>query len=475
MSQTSLLLARRNAMSCVARASALFLVACTATPMPVGERLHEGPTRGAADSEPAALTAVQSAAVLRVDQGRARSLELDGGPLGYVVAALERDGGLEAARARASASAENGASVRALPEPVLSYTEFLEELQTRTGPNRRRLRLDQSLPWPGVLEARGRSADAEAARVVTEVTVLEAERARQVVEAWSDLAFAHERLRVAEEELSMLENLAPVVERRVEAGGSRGDWLELEIEVARLAERRDAIKGSLRPLGARLGALCGLADGESDLPADLGLAGGSSVTVEALLERVEDQNPRRQALLASLEHAEARREVAQVGDRPMLGVGIEFVDIGDPIDPSAPQAGDDPLAVRLSVGLPIWRDAYAAERRAADAVRRAARLELDAWQLELQAEVEQVTFEVADAERKLNLYRERLLPRAREAYELELSSYTVGDAELSDLIDAERALLELDLEASRALRDRVRSIARLAALAGAPTFPWTDR
>jgi cobalt-zinc-cadmium efflux system outer membrane protein len=475
MSQSKMPPSRPSAVLRLGPASALLLAACAAAPTAERELRPAERARRAVSGEPSLASAPDGAVALRIDQGREPLFELNGGPLGYVVAALERDAALEAARARANASAEGGASVRALPEPVLSYTEFLEELQTRTGPNRRRLRLDQSLPWPGVLAARGESADADAARVLSEVAVLEAERARQVVETWAELAFARERSRVAGQELSMLENLAPVVERRVEAGGSRGDWLELEIEVARMEERRDAAEASLRPLAARLAALCGLEGEPSDLPADLQSVADVMPPLEALMERVDLENPRRRALVASLEHAEARREVAQVGDRPMLGVGIEFVDIGDPIDPAVPQAGDDPFAVRLSVGLPIWRDAYAAERRAADSLRRAARLDLDAWQLELQVEVEQVAFELADAERKLVLYRERLVPRAREAYELTLSSYTVGDADLSDLIDAERALLELDLEASRALRDRVRSIARLSALAGAPTFPWTDR
>ena len=57
--------------------------------------------------------------------------------------------------------------LRPLPGPRESI-EFLEELQTRTGPQERRFGVRQSVPWPGQLDAKGRLAEhaAEAGRVL---------------------------------------------------------------------------------------------------------------------------------------------------------------------------------------------------------------------------------------------------------------------------------------------------------------------
>ena len=52
---------------------------------------------------------------------------------------------------------------RTLPEPRFTYTEYLREVETRTGPQERSFGLTQSIPWFGKLSLRG-SIEEEAAR-----------------------------------------------------------------------------------------------------------------------------------------------------------------------------------------------------------------------------------------------------------------------------------------------------------------------
>ena len=50
---------------------------------------------------------------------------------------------------------------RALPEPSLGFSVFLQAIETRTGPQQGRVSLEQVFPWPTALAA---GADAAAAR-----------------------------------------------------------------------------------------------------------------------------------------------------------------------------------------------------------------------------------------------------------------------------------------------------------------------
>ncbi|MEO0649861.1 MAG: TolC family protein [Planctomycetota bacterium] len=400
-------------------------------------------------------------------EGFARSAASEGGLTAYVALGLAESPRLAALRARVEAAGERGAQASALPNPTFSWTEFLEEVETRTGPNERRYRLDQPLPWPGVRAARGDLADAEAAALASTLAVEEAALVERIEGAWLDLAYAHERVASLAEELELLESLGSVVQARVESGGPREDWLKLEIAVARAEDALAGARAGLGPLSARLSALCGIDFDGRPLAADLDDAPIQAVDAAAFEQAARAASPRLERLASDIASAEAARAVAERADRPSLAVGVEYVDIGDALDPSTPGAGDDPFALRFSIGLPVWRSSYAAARREAERSERAARLELDAGRFELEAELTAARFELDDAERKQRLCEEVLLPRAREAYELTRASYAVGEASLTELIDAERALLDLDLETARAVLDRGRALARLRALAGA--------
>ena len=83
-----------------------------------------------------------------------------------------------------------------------------------------------------------------------------------------------------------------------------------------------------------------------------------------------------------------------------------------------------------------------------------------------QAEVALRAFELADAERRIVLYRDSLLPRAELALEQTIGSYRAGDAPFLDLIASERTRLELSVSYWRACRDAHQARARILALIG---------
>ena len=84
----------------------------------------------------------------------------------------------------------------------------------------------------------------------------------------------------------------------------------------------------------------------------------------------------------------------------------------------------------------------------------------------LRAELEHAAFLLDDAARQVALYRDTLLPRAREGLEVTRTAYRSGSASVLDLIDSERALLEFETGYWRACRDHHQSLARLEALVG---------
>ena len=71
-------------------------------------------------------------------------------------------------------------------------------------------------------------------------------------------------------------------------------------------------------------------------------------------------------------------------------------------------------------------------------------------------------FEHADAVRKVRLYRDSLLPKARQSLEASIVGYQNATVGFLDLLDAERVLLTLELARRRARTDAANAAAARA-------------
>ena len=68
-------------------------------------------------------------------------------------------------------------------------------------------------------------------------------------------------------------------------------------------------------------------------------------------------------------------------------------------------------------------------------------------------------FKYQDAERKIALYRDALIPKADENLKVIQRSFETGKSDFLSLIDAERVLLEFQLTYERAVADREQGVA----------------
>jgi outer membrane protein TolC len=120
----------------------------------------------------------------------------------------------------------------------------------------------------------------------------------------------------------------------------------------------------------------------------------------------------------------------------------------------------------VSINLPIWFGKLKAGEQQA-AYRRAAAeaLRVDS-QNRLKADLQMALYNFHDAERKLNLYSDTLIPKAQQSLEVTREGFESGSVSFSSLIDAQRTLLEFQLSADRARADREIRLAEIEMLTG---------
>ena len=84
----------------------------------------------------------------------------------------------------------------------------------------------------------------------------------------------------------------------------------------------------------------------------------------------------------------------------------------------------------------------------------------------LRADLETVLYRFEDAERRAALYGEGLTPKAEQALNVSMQSFSAGKGSFLDMIDAQRTYLEFELACERAMTDRELALAELESLLG---------
>jgi len=386
----------------------------------------------------------------------------------YVRVALSRNPGLRAQAQRWRADLERVPQAWAIPEPRLSYGGFLEPIETRIGPQRHTVAAAQRIPWPGKLSA---AADVALEHAGVSEAHTETVRRRVVAEvtrAFADYWELRRELAITRDTLALVQHWESVAQVRLRAGGKAAhrDVIKAQVEIGRLEDRQASLEDARRVRVRRLAALL-------DLPPSAELPWPSALP-ERRLERADqevlallaERSPLLAELSAKVALGERAVERARQAYFPDFMVGVTHVNVGHARASGVSHSGDDAWVLNVGLDLPVWIGRYAAQVSEAEARLRAAELEREAADTGLAAEVTRALFDYRDAERKLSLYRDTLVPKAEESLRATAAAYETGAGDFLDLLDAERVLLDFHLARERALADRLTSLAELELLTG---------
>jgi cobalt-zinc-cadmium efflux system outer membrane protein len=355
------------------------------------------------------------------------------------------------------------------PEPQVQLLQFVESVQTRTGPQERVLGLTQSLPWFGTLGRRRDAAAAEALSLRHAYRDEQLALVRAVAGAYFEYAYLGEATRLTQRSVDLLSALEPVVEQRVAAGGNLNALLRLKVEVGMVGDRLRSLEPRRAAASARLVRLLAL-DPETVLPWPTWPEPDSAaVPTTASLDSALRVSPAIRALDQQIAAAGQRQRAARLRSRPDLSVGINYIQVGDPaVGPAGPDGGVDPWGIAVGVTLPVWRGADAAAADEARLLQRVAEDQRRARLHDLQAQVRSSRAAWLDARRRLGLYGDELLGLARQAMANSRAGYEGDRVGILEVIDSERSLLDLQLRYWRAVADAWQERVRLESLTDRP-------
>ena len=385
----------------------------------------------------------------------------------YLARAALQSPALEAAFNRWRAAGEEPARAGALPDPTLTYERFIREVETRAGPQRNALQIAQKIPWFGTLGLRAEAADhaAQAARHAYEGAKLAL--FRRVRDAYAEYYYLARATEIARENAALLKGLEEVVRTRYRHNlTGQADLIRLQVELGRVRDRVRSLVDMRAAAMARLAAAVGLPVG-TDLPAPRELdTPGVELKDGQLIAWAMASSPALKGDAAEIARRKSEVHLARKAYWPDLTLGVKWIDTSHSVGGMPIDDGKDPVLAMVSVNVPIWRNKLAAGVRQSR-YRQLAAVKVRADRADrLAADVSEAAFRARDARAKIDLYRRLLVPRATESLKATTAAFSAGTAGFSDLIDAQRVLLEFSLIQERARADYAQHVAVLEALIG---------
>ena len=382
----------------------------------------------------------------------------------YFRMAAENNPGLQAGYAEFEAALQKVPQANALPDPALSFGYFISPVETRVGPQRAKLSLSQMFPWFGTLRAQADVAALEAEARYQEFLDERNSLYYRVADAWYPLFELGRWKEIEQENIDILQSFKSIAVSRLESGeGDMTDVLRVDIMRNNALSSLSILKKNEKPLLTAFNRLLNRDENEEvELPDSLDtdyLPAGSDK--DSILHR----NPAIKAFDLKVEAGEAGEEAARRQGLPKLGLGLDYVIVGERTDMSVADNGRDVLMPMVSVSIPVYRNKYKARVREAQLMQKSYTLQKEEYANSLISYYEMALYELQRQKELIELYGVQI-QESRQALRLLVSAYSNSGKEFEEVLRMQQQMLEYRKMKASAEAEYRTALARLNYLTG---------
>ncbi len=377
----------------------------------------------------------------------------------YFKLAAENNPGLQAKYKSFEAAMQKVTQVSSLPDPNLSFGYFVSPVETRVGPQRARFSLTQMFPWFGTLKAQE-----DAATLMAEATYQEFLDARnklyyQVSASYYPLYELHKLISIEEENQRILSSYKEIATIQFQNDkGSMVDVLRVDIMLKDATSNLSILEQKQKPLVTRFNKLLNRSDDDN------------IVVQDSLFTFSLPANYRKDSLLASnpiLDELELKIEASKASEQaaikqglPKLGVGLDYVIVGQRTDVSLPDNGQDVFMPMVSVSLPIFRGKYKAAQKEAQLMQESYSLQREEAANRLISSYDMIWFEIQKQIELIQLYEEQI-QESRQSLNLLFSAYSTSGKDFEEVLRMQQQILKYQKMKATALSEYHIALAEL--------------
>ena len=328
------------------------------------------------------------------------------------------------------------------------------------------LAIEQLIPITGKNLVRGRAAAAEALSIFEEVRRAQLDVIAKARATYFQLANAYEQLEINSKNLTSLKQIADISRSRYETGlESAANVLVAETDYSKLLEARRDLERNLSDAQSQLNTLM-----NRDAFAPLGAPVTATVnhahlSVSRLHATTLAQRPEVQMARAKIDGEKSKLQLAHRAWIPDPAISIK----GQRYNDAAETVSELDAGVLFTIPW-VNPSKYSAGVREARANLAAAEQGLEREQKEALRLLRDQLAKIETFHHHVELFRDKLVPQAQQAFEATQLSYESGKATFLDWISAQRNLRDIEAMGREHLAHYQMAVAELEAVIGADIY-----
>ena len=377
--------------------------------------------------------------------------------------------GLKAAREKIRAVLEQYPQAAYLENVLRQYNAFTKQLDTKVGPMPHKEMTAMKFPFPGTLTLKGQIITEDVLIAQKEFEIALRDLVTEIKLAYYDYLFVVEATRINKENQKLLQQMIAIVQTKFRVGqGKYSNVIMAQVELSKLAEVIITLEQQRETIIARLNTLL---NASTDLPL------GDPVPIEEervtlalpdLYKLAVDKRQEIQKQKLAISKMGLMVEMAKQMTYPDPTLGASYFENRAMADLKHTEKMPMTFSARrrLNPANSAWFGHRSSYIREMDVKIEAMAHKIEELETNLRFVVKRHHFGMETANRSIRLYRQTLLPQARQALDALNTAYQAAQIDFLSFLDAQRTLLKLKIEEQRALRDYRQHLAQLEQAVG---------
>jgi cobalt-zinc-cadmium efflux system outer membrane protein len=377
--------------------------------------------------------------------------------------ALRHNPDILSAEAKAKSLQHRIPQMKSLPDPMVmvGYQNVGFEKYTygKASDAQWMFSLSQMFPFPGKLGLKGAKAAYESAASIESLEVVRLKTVAQLKEFYFDLFLSHRTVDLIREKSILVSRIEDAALARYSAGrGAQQEVLMAQTEKYMLLEREEISHQKIQSLEAMVNRTIGREAGSSlgepsepsssELPYDLG----------ALIKGAYGSSPALKSGTQMVAAAKKQVELARKGYYPDFTITGTLGEKNN---------YDDMWSITTAVNVPLfYKTKQQQEVLEAESILNVWENDLESTKLMISSSLRDDYSKVKTAETIMKLYKEGIIPKTYQDFELALSEYSAGRVDALTVITRLKTLFDVEVQYWGQFVEREKAIARIGAITG---------
>lgn len=361
----------------------------------------------------------------------------------FLQTAGENNPAVKAKYAEFEAALNRSAQASQMPSPNLSFGYFLVPVETRIGPQQDKIGLTQMFPWFGSLKAKGDVSAHMAEAKYYEFVDAREQLFKEVKTVYYQLA-ENEKVKALEKEnKQILETTRSLGITKYENGkGSLANVYRADVLIDESETRIELLDKQKVSLAIQFNNLLNIEPNQVLVIEEM-----LSIQVNKVDSETLDfsSHPKQRSIAEMQASAVSSESAAKKQGFPSIGVGVDYVFVGDRTDMVVPNSGRDVIMPMVSISLPIYRKGFRAARSEATSLQTAYSLQSKALDNQLESMWAMANFKRLEAQSELELL-DRQIQKTETIVLLLLNEYANDSVEFEELLREQKNLINYRLQ-----------------------------